>query len=219
MTFSAVASRASALAGFTFLAAMQYWIWCDMSRDMSHDMSRDVSRAGGQLLDPLLPCTLAAAAAAAVVVSMTAIAAVAGAVRRRWHERRLRRALAAARAAEARQPARTLPVVVAAHPHAPARVIWRPDDGIFDVADVEGVCQMAFDHDAAFVIVEMKPAAEQAARILIRDLWPRLCAEQGDDRACPMVLPMACGGVITRPLLIRDNDPPPLVIPGRAAAR
>lgn len=210
MTLSAVVSRACTLAGFVFLAVMQYWTWLE------------TAQAGRQLRDPLLPSMLAALAVAAVVATVAIVAGVVGAIRRWWHARRLRRALAAARAAEARQLARTLPVVVSEHPDAPARVIWRPDDGIFDVADIEPVCRMAFDHGAQFVIVEMKPAAEQAARILIRDFWPRLCAEEGEERRCPVVLPMATGGVITRPLPVCDcplDGPPELFVPARAGAR
>lgn len=165
-----------------FLACMQYWTW------------HEVLEPGRQYADPLLPCALISILGTAI--TMGTWRAVAG-LYRRVRVRRACQALYTARAQSAGRPSKALPMLIAEHHDAPGRIVWKPDDGAFDAEEIDHVARLAFDHDVMAVVVSMKPAAEQAARILLAQAWQRLCQQRRIRKPCPVVLPMRAQATTT----------------------
>lgn len=166
-----------AAAATTFLACMQYWTW------------QEALQPGRQFADPLLPCLLLT-----VLITPLVVLAVTAPVLT-WRYLRLRRLCRAyyvvrAQAQAQAQAACALPMLVAEHRDAPGRIVWKPDGGTFDAADLPRVAELAFDHDVTAILVAMNPATEQAARILLADAWSQLCQRRRVRKPCPVILPL-----------------------------
>jgi len=202
------ATGATAAFAAVFLACLQWWTF------------HETLQPGRQYPDPLLPCL-------ALAVLLTPLLTLAALVPLRLYHgmraRSLDRSLSAVRTRQDSGPAswlprpphnpphnpprhppqtsqtsQTLPMLIAEHPDAPARIVWKPDGGVFEPGDIGHIARLAFDHDVLAIVVSMRPAAEQAARILLEQAWQRLCLRHRVRRPCPVVLPVSTG--TTRPL-------------------
>lgn len=174
-----------------FLSGMQYWSWAE------------AVDTGRQLPDPLMPCALGALAIAPALACLYLLPYAVWQLRQK---RLLKLELAEAHAAQAVCAHTSVPVTVHT---GPTRVVWKPDDGLPEKADADVVCRLALENRCSMVIVHMKPAAEQAARVFIEQAWARIA---GEHRPAPTVLPPACGGLV-KPAVYLADKPDPFRIP------